>query len=271
MARALGWDGLPGEYRQNFSNNRGQEPRPISEPAPTMAFGHMLPHFRVGFPRVDDLGDSEDGYRERDWRYEDEPAHALTEKARSWVVQTGANTMTTSREKAGSKAGDPGVELYERPIDEPAPTVDAKTGGAWKVIALNTGKDWKPGGTRDDAQTIPVTEPAPTLAAGHGGASKSWWKLVEEGVWDEDRPATTLAGDARVFAPGGHIANDGRDNAAMIGRSEHTIRLGIADALVLQSFRPDYPVQGTRTKQFEQVGNAVPPVLAAAILRTLVG
>jgi DNA (cytosine-5)-methyltransferase 1 len=79
-----------------------------------------------------------------------------------------------------------------------------------------------------------------------------------------------LCGDARVFSPGGHIANDGRDNTKMIGRSENTITLDVWQALVLQSFRPDYPVQGTRSSQFMQVGNAVPPVLAAAILRQLV-
>src|SRR5690606_5871252 len=44
------------------------------------------------------------------------------------------------------------------------------------------------------------------------------------------------------------------------------IRLTLRDALILQGFPPDYPVQGGRTKQFEQVGNAVPPPLAAAVV-----
>jgi hypothetical protein len=48
----------------------------------------------------------------------------------------------------------------------------------------------------------------------------------------------------------------------MVGRSEDAIRLTIVDALILQSFRPDYPVQGKKTKQFEQIGNAIPPLLA---------
>lgn len=47
------------------------------------------------------------------------------------------------------------------------------------------------------------------------------------------------------------------------------IRLTLRDALILQSFRPDYPVQGTKTRQFEQVGNAIPPLLARHILATL--
>lgn len=49
-----------------------------------------------------------------------------------------------------------------------------------------------------------------------------------------------------------------------------TAKLSVAEAGVIQSFRPDYPWHGTKAKQAEQVGNAIPPVLAAAVLRGLV-
>jgi site-specific DNA-cytosine methylase len=271
---------------------------------------------RVGFPRADDTGTSEDGYRERDWRGVDEPSFAVTEKARSWIIDmeppAGDELVVRTNNFTGSKQGDDWQQRrYERSVDEPSPTLGSRvdqwevgepggldeppeghvlapgswadnpkgnrrlydpgvdpsptvtfghdaSGWRWVPVeerVLNTGRAWKKGGTRDDAQTVdPLTNPAPTVTAESG---MQWQMRERKGIidgdvdevpdgaeWTVDRPATTIAGDPRAFPPGGHAAA-GREH--LPGRSEGAIRLTVPQALVLQSFPPDYPVDGLET------------------------
>jgi DNA (cytosine-5)-methyltransferase 1 len=241
------------------------------------------------------------------------------------VLETGANSMVTGR--TGSKAGDGDVQKYERETSRPAPVVDCKAGAAWKVgfprrddrggdgyrerdwrsidepaqtltekgrsWQLNTGRDWKPGGSRDDAQTIDGENPAPSLTAKSGGqwhlterrkngASRSidepaqticsahdngnlrWTaEVADEKPWAYEQPSTTIATRPLAPDPG---ANANRFNDSTKSRNDG-IRLSERDGLILQSFDPDYPIQGNRTKRWQQIGNAIPPRLAAAVLK----
>lgn len=71
-----------------------------------------------------------------------------------------------------------------------------------------------------------------------------------------DQPAPSITGEAHRW----HWSRDGVYQRA----------LDVAEAAVLQGFPADYPWAGSRTKQFQQIGNAVPAPLATAVLRPLV-
>jgi DNA (cytosine-5)-methyltransferase 1 len=45
----------------------------------------------------------------------------------------------------------------------------------------------------------------------------------------------------------------------------------LSEAAVLQGFRPDHPFHGSESKQFLQIANAVPPLLAAHIVSAATG
>lgn len=114
-------------------------------------------------------------------------------------------------------------------------------------------------GNQPNAAIRTVEEPAPTMAFGNNSAR------VE---WVQQRPATTVCATDRI-APPGH--RDRSPNGESQFASPETVRITQAEAAVLQSFPADYPWQGTKTKQFEQIGNAVPPLLAAHVVSAATG
>lgn len=106
----------------------------------------------------------------------------------------------------------------------------------------------------------PATMPAPTVIS----KSRSWirgnQRTSTTGRYYQRRvtePAPTLTGVVRSWD-----WTDGSSAPKGTG-----VKVDIAEASVLQSFPRDYPWFGGRSKQFEQVGNAVPPLLAAHVLR----
>ncbi|GAA0627517.1 DNA cytosine methyltransferase [Kribbella sandramycini] len=130
------------------------------------------------------------------------------------------------------------------------------------VITLN-GNDYRARDLRDaDKPAFVVTE-----------KSRSWsrWQYVngnqaKSARRDLDQPAPTVHFGARLNAVVW-------ENAVLdeSQREREQVRVSVQEAAVLQSFPPDYPWRGSRTKQFQQVGNAIPPVMAQAILSAVTG
>ncbi|MEU5036593.1 DNA cytosine methyltransferase [Streptomyces rubiginosohelvolus] len=156
--------------------------------------------------------------------------------------------------------------------DRPVPTVTAgggKTGGAEPFptqarAALTASRDRGDWALRS-GQTVGgegraerrANEPAVTMTS-----------RADLCAWVQTRPATTVCATDRI-APPGHRDRSPRGESQFA--SPDTVRITQAEAALLQSFPADYPWQGTKTKQFEQIGNAVPPLLAAHVLSAATG
>lgn len=85
--------------------------------------------------------------------------------------------------------------------------------------------------------------------------------------WPYERPATTVVGSFRpdMMAPPGWRV----DPKVPRQKAPDCVQITVEQAGILQSFPHDYPWSGARTRQFEQVGNACPPLLARAIVKEL--
>lgn len=88
----------------------------------------------------------------------------------------------------------------------------------------------------DNSARRSMSEPAPTIAFGNAAMDAGWM---------------TPGG-------GGH------------GSPDFT-RVSEVEAAVLQSFRADYPWRGPTSERFQQIANAVPPRMAAAVVGGLLG
>jgi DNA (cytosine-5)-methyltransferase 1 len=157
------------------------------------------------------------------------------------TIACSRSTGGPDKEKVGSSAAR--ARLY-----------DEQAAGRWIVDTGNTRSGSRKEGrwrAPDEPALRSVDDPAPTIA----GESRN-------DSWVHGRPATTIAGDPRVFQPGGHH-QPGQ-------QSQNAIRVSIEEAAVLQSFPADYPWQGNKSKTFQQVGNAVPPGMARAVLEAVV-
>ncbi|HVA19899.1 MAG TPA: DNA cytosine methyltransferase, partial [Solirubrobacteraceae bacterium] len=117
-------------------------------------------------------------------------------------------------------------------------------------------------GNQSNAAIRASAEPAPTVHFGHRSNQVEWVP-----GWAGKRPATTVACDRRIHPPGHKQNASDPPGRYQQRRGANAVRVTVSQAAVLQGFPADYPWQGARTRQFEQVGNAVPPPLARRVLQ----
>lgn len=252
MAQALGW--AEPVQTNNFTakqrdldgrrTKRGSVPYEREAEAPAPTIDTSAGGWKVGYHRTRGEG-MEERHGERRTHPVDEPAPTLTEKARSdeWrPLKMRANAQTNA---------------CERDAGEPAPTI---TGGN------DTGdRRWLRAGTNENDVSRPSDEPAPTIRYG---------ERMNDVSWVSERPCTAVCADPRISPPGyrGRADDYDADGTYKGDRSmDNAVRVTEQEAAILQGFPPDYPWAGSRTKRFQQIGNAVPPPLAAAVLGELVG
>ncbi len=137
-----------------------------------------------------------------------------------------------------------------RPLRAPAHTLDTASGSWTFCHARDAGWAFRNRPRHPECLRDPG-EPAPTIIA------------RDHQSWVRRRPATTGPCDARIARPGPK-RNAARPWAP--GRSEGAVRVTVAQAAALQGFPADYPWQGSRSRQFQQVGNAIPPPLARRVI-----
>jgi DNA (cytosine-5)-methyltransferase 1 len=170
------------------------------------------------------------------WGYEDCPSNTLVTRASGGGDKGSLLDGGSGARRKISRARESGAE--------PSPTIafghDAAS-WCWVLDRRQQNPDGSP------VPPVPPDRPAPTLT----GQSGQQWVFT--------RPATTVLG-----APG-HRDREGGE--AQFG--EGAVKLTEAEALILQSFREDYPLQGNKTQRYQQVGNAVPPLLSAHIISAL--
>jgi len=139
-----------------------------------------------------------------------------------------------------------------------APVLDCNEVPSPTIVGSSIGKGvWvlRAGNPAGNAPTTrPATEPAPTFAFGHDATNWAW-----------ERPATTTI--VGSFSPD-TVAAPGYRQAGDPPRQDTpgSVKITTTEAAILQGFPPDYPWQGSRTAQFQQIGNAVAPPVAAAVL-----
>ncbi|HEY3483550.1 MAG TPA: DNA cytosine methyltransferase [Streptomyces sp.] len=246
MAQALGWDGT-GHVVSNYGTggdpaDRGE--RAFAEPAATVT-GKAGRNRVVGQARNSGPG------AEREPRPVDAPSYTIRASGSGshpsgteWVMRNGNQANACERRACERRACEPAGTLF---FGKRTNAVD------WRMYPA--------GLTGSYGYSRPVDAPSPTVKGGGSGGQyvAAPVEQYERQANGGRRPSLSLTITASL--DNGNL----RFDDGFVSR-----RVTVEEAATLQSFPPDYVFLGTKSEQYRMVGDAVPPLLAAAVLRPLV-
>lgn len=152
-----------------------------------------------------------------------------------------------------------------RSSDKPSQAITEKTRSWMQYVNGNQANSCR----RD------IDKPAPTVHFGARsnkvefqfcGAGVTSQKTAGQRPRNADEPAHTITGKGTAAFKTAQALGDGWRHYP---DGTMARRVTVEEAAVLQSFPADYPWRGSITKQFQQVGNAIPPLLAKRILEVV--
>ncbi|WP_346924640.1 DNA cytosine methyltransferase [uncultured Arthrobacter sp.] len=151
--------------------------------------------------------------------------------------------------------------------NRPAPTITGggtETGGAEPIAKYHQRYTSAPGWVGATDRLTP--DEAATLQSYPTGAAKNMGRGMVERYGDRpgrsiNDPAFTVRASAGGTEPGGFVWKN---------EDETTRKATASEVGILQTYERPFVWCGTKTKQFLQIGNAVPPLLAEHILAALV-
>lgn len=303
MAEALGGAGfdLVGNQVPPGSGRGEYHSRSSEYPAQTVTSNARSWHLRSNYSTSNGIA-PEGNKLPRTERPEDAPASTITSKAgyMSWVRRglesrpaptiTGGGTETGGAEPIAkiaryTESADWTGGKARLSIEEAAILQSYPMGGPVAFTANNL---------RENAATRPMDTPAPTITGGHDRSNRGFISsdgsfrmaaIAEVAELQSYPMAVKRMGAGMVERYGerpGRLASEpaftlrasagGREPGGFVFQEEdgETRKMTPAEGAVLQTYPPrPFVWKGSKSKQFLQIGNAVPPLLAQAVLASI--
>lgn len=170
----------------------------------------------------------------------------------------------TPSNKADQSIGIDGVRYRARdlrPAGRPAQVVTEKT-RSWKRFLQG---NQYPNGRENGYQRRPIEHPAQTVT---GMTDRYRWVGYPSPVIAAEARGRLMPRGCKHPGPGCCSAYPGAPGRQF---SPNMLRVTVEEAAALQTFPDDYPWHGAMTKKHQQIGNAIPPLLALKVLESAIG